>query len=154
MRNSITTSRAFFDQIVVPDCTDALASPEDVRAAFHACASLHHLKEWIFHDGICGFATLSDFGADVNARCPALVVMREVAVNAKHSAPTRAEPMEIGVSVVTLPYGSGLYGAGLYGRTEQDQVLAKTATGRAEWLHPQIGQALTFWQAEFAVKGW
>ncbi|HEY1095636.1 MAG TPA: hypothetical protein VGF14_00170 [Alphaproteobacteria bacterium] len=154
MYNKIIAPRAFFDQVVVPDCNDVLANPDDVRLVFHACASLHHLKEWIFHAGISGFSTLQDFGTDVNARCPALVTIRELAVNAKHFAPTTVEQMEVGVSIATLPYGSGLYGTDLYGRTQQDQVLARTVGGRTEWLPPLIKEGLQFWQEEFVTRGW
>lgn len=154
MQDPIITPRAFFERVVAPDCNDVFHTPNDVRLVFHACTSLHHLKEWVFQAGISGFKTLQDFNTDLNSRCPALIVIRELAVNAKHYPPGSADVMEIGVSSMPITYGSSMYGTLAYGNRKEDQVIAKTLIGRTEALIPTISDAYRFWQNEFKAKGW
>lgn len=154
MQDPITTPRAFYERVVRPDCGEVFAKPYDVRLVFHACTSLHHLKEWVFQAAITGFTTQAAFNADANARCPELDVIRELANNAKHFPPTSSEPMNVGVSAVSMAYGQGLYGTLVYGNRVEDQVIAKTVSGRTEVMIPIITKALYFWANEFQTNNW
>lgn len=48
MVDRIETPRQFFDFVVEDDVRDFLTDSLDLRAAYHACASLLSLRDWIF----------------------------------------------------------------------------------------------------------
>lgn len=153
MRNPIISARDFFDSVVDLDCLEAMRNPDDVRATFHACASLHHLKEWVFNSGLVGL-DYAAFTAAVNAKCPDLNEVRKIAINAKHPDPGSVPKMDVGVSAAPMPFGSGAYGAGMFGVSPmQDQVIAKAVTGTDVWAQSVIRSAHFFWKQELTNIG-
>jgi len=156
MQNSIQTPREFFNQVVTPDCEELKNSPGDVRIAFHASASLHHLREWVFKAGLTGYPNLSQYSGDLYQRYPGLKVIRDIASNAKHFPPDRAEKMEVGVSAALTTFGSptALWDVTRWGQSQQDQIIAKKDDGSRQWMIPIILNAYSFWKQEFLDNGW
>jgi hypothetical protein len=146
MQNPITTPSGFFDRVVAPDVADLKANVHDVRRAFHAAISLHQLPEWIFKANLTQYGDLSKYRESLYARRPDLKRIRDLASNAKHFPPERANKMSIGTSAgpaLSLPNTT------FCGPT-QDQVLAKDEQGESQWVVPVILEAFDFWSKEMA----
>lgn len=47
--HQFTTAADFWTGMVVPDCTDYRAHPNDLRRALHSAISLFHMHDWIFY---------------------------------------------------------------------------------------------------------
>jgi len=151
MQNSIQTPREFFDQVVTPDCEELRSNPGDVRIAFHASTSLHHLREWVLKASLTEHKRLDEYSPDLYQRCPDLKVIRDLASNAKHFPPDpgKAEKMEVGVSAA-----SAIGCVARLGQSKQTQVIAKKDDGSRQWMIPIILNAYSFWKKEFLDNGW
>jgi hypothetical protein len=149
MKDAITTPQQFFDRVVVPDVEAFKANPEDVRLAFHAAISLHHLREWVFKsqpDPKPDFA--GQWCPDLYKRCEALKFIRDLASNAKHFPPTQANVLEVGVSANPQGWDKSIWGVAKWDEVTQDQVIAKDEGGRSAWVVPVILDAFLFWSKE------
>ena len=156
MLNPIITPRDFFSQIARPDCEDAIAVPDDVRKVLHACMSLHHLRDWVFNAGLAKFNTEKEFSEDLYKRCPELKIIRAIAINSKHSAPTTAPMMTVGTSAAAAGAWGESWGES-WGKTWgriQAQVLGKTEDGESYWVKQPLCKAFEFWKREFEDNKW
>ena len=158
MQNSIQTPREFFDQVVTPDCEELRSNPGDVRIAFHASTSLHHLREWVLKASLTEHKRLDEYSPDLYQRCPDLKVIRDLASNAKHFPPDpgKAEKMEVGVSAAPTTWDSptALWDVALWGQSQQNQIIAKKEDGSRQWMIPIILNAYSFWKQEFLNNSW
>jgi hypothetical protein len=95
----IETPAEFFRQVLEPDYQAFLDAPTDLRLAFHAAASLFHLRDWV------AAAKGLDKGSlqlDLEARCKSFGVIRDVANAGKHLMLTNPSTNVRGVGDVRL----------------------------------------------------
>ena len=159
MQNTLTTPREFLDRIVVPDIEALMQAPHDVRLAFHASASIHHLREWVFKAGLTTYRGLSDYCEnDLYIRCPDLKLIRDLASNAKHFPPDagRAEKLVVGASAASTCWDSPttMWDIAEWDKSEQMQVIAAKEDGSKEWMVPILMKGFHFWKNEFDTNGW
>ncbi len=148
MKVVIQTPRDFFDLIVTPDVNDFVKSQGNIRFAFHACMSLDHMRDWVANFLGIGIGSFSD---DVYKMCPAVEVIRNISVNAKHFPPTRApvittmvsaKPISIDAITVSIDDMLGTlddYGAGL-------QVIAKEPGRSDDHVLLLVNEVFVFWR--------
>lgn len=85
---TLNTPLDFFKYVVAEDIDALERTPSSVRLLFHAATSIHHLREWVFKAGKTPFENFdTDFCAALYRSCPALIVIRNLASNAKHFPP-------------------------------------------------------------------
>ena len=161
MRDVIRSARDFWTRIAQPDYEDFRDHPTDLRAAFHAAASLYHVVDWIWGDykgqplkifGTQTFAALRDHV--IKNECDDLRLLRDVADSTKHFRLDRQSatvPSASGITTRTTGYGEGGYGEGPYGGAPQVIVELpggiRHLTAIAENVHDM-------WDRLFSEKGW
>lgn len=160
MQNPIITPKDFFNRVVELDCKEALENPDDVRHTFHACISLHHLREWVFKANLTKFKELKRYTEALEDRCEALSIIRTAANNAKHYPPdqTHTKKMEIGTTVRRIGgYFAAAYFHGWGGFPEgrlAKQIVGVKEDGTWHNLTRAIELSHDFWQKEFQDNGW
>ena len=148
MQKPVNTPREFFEQIVLPDCADFLAHPDDLRLGFHACISLNQLTDWVYNAAVP--PKPKDWRPTLRAKVPCLEQLRLIANNAKHF-PSRDGEWVIGVSVADTRLGSDTAMLGFMRLDEpgREAVIAKASDGSDEaWLFKLVSEAVAFWNKE------
>ena len=144
MQHPIATPQDFFKRVVAPDVAALREEVGDVRLAFHAAISLHHLPDWICGAGIVQYKDPSKYLQSLYPRHPGLEIIRALALNAKHFPPDSAPKLNIGTSAgpaLSLPTTP-------FCESTQMQVLAKSEDGESQWVFQVISDAYDFWVTE------
>src|SRR5262245_39614223 len=157
MQNPITTPRMFLDRIVVPDIEDVKQMPDDLRAAFHASNSLHHLRGWVFKAKLVPHKTLTEYSEDLYRRHPVLRTIRNFAANVGHYPPERGRGVKMDMGGTAAPSPTLFGPQDVMPRTEPPTpiwTIAREDDGKTTWMTPVILQAFNIWKEEFAANGW
>ena len=153
MQKPLTTPRAFFQSVVVPDVDAVKRNPEDVRLALHAATSLHQLRDWVYKAGLVPAVSWQEYCENLYRRCSALRSIRDVASNAKHypADPSKAARLDIGVTAMPVSTVSEDPDTA---QAMQVHVIAKNDSGLKAMVVPAVVEGFEFWKKEFETHGW
>jgi hypothetical protein len=162
--SSVQTAVDFFKQILEPDYRECIAAPADLRKAFHAAASLFHLRDWVAATGSPNPTKgelkklQSDLQAKLEGRCGLFAIIRDVANASKHLKLTINPSTSVtgaadirSQEIATAAYGHlGGYGVtGAYG-----PVLAVVITPEGVVFAQAAAKVYEMWKEVFREKGW
>jgi hypothetical protein len=148
--NSVQTSVDFFRQVLEPDYRECIAAPADLRKAFHAAASLFHLRDWIAATESPNPTKeelkklQSDLQAKLVARCEFFAIIRDVANASKHLKLIMKPSTSVAYNVA-----GGYNVAGAYG-----PVLAVVIIPEGVVFAEAAAKVYEMWKEVFREKGW
>jgi hypothetical protein len=155
--NSVQTSVDFFRQVLEPDYRECIAAPADLRKAFHAAASLFHLRDWIAATESPN-PTKEDLQAKLVARCEFFAIIRDVANASKHlklimkpstSVTGAADIRSQEIATAAYNVAGGYNVAGAYG-----PVLAVVIIPEGVVFAEAAAKVYEMWKEVFREKGW
>jgi hypothetical protein len=162
--NSVQTSVDFFRQVLEPDYRECIAAPADLRKAFHAAASLFHLRDWIAATESPNPTKeelkklQSDLQAKLVARCEFFAIIRDVANASKHlklimkpstSVTGAADIRSQEIATAAYNVAGGYNVAGAYG-----PVLAVVIIPEGVVFAEAAAKVYEMWKEVFREKGW
>jgi hypothetical protein len=140
----------FRNAVVIPDVNDFKATYDDIRAAYHAVASVDalaaHIYAWCKKNNAAAIVKLSDDSAyrqHLAEQDPDFGLLRDIAKAHKHVILDRGNPQVSGaqnVSVKGLGWGEAAWGEGRWG--SPPQVVVQTNAGSYRVVEHLVSHAL------------